>query len=135
MLGDGGDRDRAAYRLGPRDGKLHEANRRGKSCLGTTLLEQSGRRIEHQETGDARGFDIFAEHQLEHDRSLEHPRDGRPEFFERHAQRMQRRVGHRVRAEFLQLTARLIPRQTDLQTDMAALADLGLASIIQSWPK
>jgi hypothetical protein len=28
MLGDGGDRDRAAYRLGPRDGKLHEANRR-----------------------------------------------------------------------------------------------------------
>jgi len=28
MLGDGGDRDRAAYRLGPRDGKLHEADRR-----------------------------------------------------------------------------------------------------------
>src|SRR5208282_5752372 len=28
MLGDGGDRDRAAYRLGPRDGKLHKANRR-----------------------------------------------------------------------------------------------------------
>jgi hypothetical protein len=28
MLGDSGDRDRAPYRLGPRDGKLHEANRR-----------------------------------------------------------------------------------------------------------
>jgi hypothetical protein len=28
VLGDGGDRDRAAYRLWPCDGKLHEANRR-----------------------------------------------------------------------------------------------------------
>jgi hypothetical protein len=28
MLGDGGDRDRAADCLGPRDGELHEADRR-----------------------------------------------------------------------------------------------------------
>ena len=36
------------------------------------------------------GLDIFAEHQLEHDRRFEHPRNGRPELFQRHAERMQR---------------------------------------------
>ena len=53
---------------------------RGKGRLGAALLEQPERGIEHQKTGDDRGLDIFAEHQLEHDRGLEHPRNGRPEL-------------------------------------------------------
>ena len=43
----------------------------GKGCLGAPLLEQSEYGIEHQQTGDDRGLDILAEHQLEHDRSLD----------------------------------------------------------------
>ena len=68
--------------------------------------------------GDDRGLDILAERQFEHDRSLEHPRNGRPEFLERHAQRMQRRIGHRVRAELLQPTARFVARQAVLRADI-----------------
>ena len=81
---------------------------RGKGRLGAALLEQPECGVEHQETGDDRGLDILAERQLEHDRSLKHPRNGRPEFLERHAQRMQRRVGHGVRAELLQPAARFV---------------------------
>jgi hypothetical protein len=44
--------------------------------------------LNNQESGDDRGLDILAEHQFERDRSLEHPRNGRPEFFKRHAQRL-----------------------------------------------
>ena len=51
---------------------------------------------------------IFAERQFEHDRGLEHPWNGRPEFFQRHAQRMRGRIGHRVWAELLQPTAGLV---------------------------
>ena len=53
---------------------------RGEGRLGAALLKQPERGVEHQETGDDRGLDIFAEHQLEHDRRFEHPRNRRPEF-------------------------------------------------------
>jgi hypothetical protein len=79
------------------------------------LLEQAECGIEHQENGDDRGLDIFAEHQFEHDRSLEHPRNGRPEFFQRRAQRMDRRIGHRVGAKLLQPMASLVARQADVR--------------------
>ena len=78
---------------------------RGKGRLGAALLEQSEGGIEDQKAGDDRGLDIFAERQFEHDRRLEHPRNRRPEFFERHAQRMERRIRHRVGAELRQPTA------------------------------
>ena len=68
--------------------------------------------------GDDRGLDIFAERQFEHDRGLEHPRNGRPEFLECHAQRMQRRIWHRVGAELLQPPARLVACQAVRRTDI-----------------
>src|SRR5487761_2501538 len=74
----------------------------GKRCLGPALLEQAERRVEHQESGNDRPLDIFAEHDLERDRGLEHPRHRRPEFTQRHAERMQRRIRHGVGAHFLQ---------------------------------
>ena len=61
---------------------------RGKGRLGAALLKQPERRIEHQQSGDDRGLDVLAEHQLEHDRRLEHPRNRRPEFVQRPAQRV-----------------------------------------------
>ena len=89
---------------------------RSKGRLGAALLEKPECGIEHQKAGDDPGLDILAERQFEHDRSLEHPRNGRPEFLQRHAQRMERRIGHRVGAELLQPTARFVARQAVLQS-------------------
>ena len=65
------------------------------------------------------GLDIFAEHQFEHDCSLKHPGNGRPEFFERHAQWLHACIRHRVWAELLQPAAGLIARQAVRQTAVA----------------
>ena len=88
---------------------------RGKGRLGAAFLEQPEHGVEDQQPGNDRALDIFAERQFEHHRRLEHPRHRRPEFFDRHAQRMQRRIGHRVRAEFFQPTARFVARQAARQ--------------------
>jgi len=66
---------------------------------------------------DNRGLDIFAERQFENNRSLEHPRNGRPEFFDCHSQRVKRGIGHRVRPEFLQPTARFFACQAAWRLD------------------
>ena len=51
---------------------------RGKGRLGAAFLEQPECGVEHQETGDDRRLGIVPKRDLEHDRSLEHPRNGRP---------------------------------------------------------
>jgi len=109
------------------DGRVQREPRlqRGKGRLGAALLEQPERGVEYQKSGDDRGLDILAERQFEHDRSLEHPRNRRPEFFDCHAQRMQRRVGHRVRAELLQPAARFVARQAVLPADFGSACRLG----------
>src|ERR1019366_10590812 len=78
------------------------------------LLEEAEDGVENQETRDDRGFDIFAKHDLEQDCRLKHPWNGSPEFFERHAQRMERHIRHRFCAELFQPTASLIARQSDI---------------------
>ncbi len=63
-------------------------------------------------------LEIFAEHDLEQHCGFEHPRHWRPEFFQRHPQRVCARIRHRVRAEFLQPPARRVAGQTDWQLNV-----------------
>jgi hypothetical protein len=97
----------------PVDGCVEREPRlqRGEGRLSATFLKQPQRGVEQQERGDDRGLDELAEHDFQHDRGLEHPRNRRPEFFDRPAQRMRARIGHRVWPEFLQSAASLIARQ------------------------
>ena len=99
--------------------------------MGAALLEQPECGIEYQESGDDRSLDIFAEHQFEHDRSFEHPRNRRPELFDCHAQRMKRRIGHCVWAEFLQPTARFVACQAARQIILRGSCRFGGQSTFQ----
>jgi hypothetical protein len=55
----------------------------GEGRLRAAFLEQSESRVEHQEAGDDRRLDIFAERHLKQDRPFKHPWNRRPELFER----------------------------------------------------
>ncbi len=78
----------ASHRCRHRQARLQGVERR----LGASLLEKPKARVENQEKRDGRCFHIFAEHQLQHDRRLEHPRNRRPEFFQSPVDRMRRHV-------------------------------------------
>ena len=91
---------------------------RRKGRLGAALLDQSERCIEYEETGNNPSLDIFAKRQLQHDRALEHPGNGRPEFLKGHAPRVRCRIGHRIETELFQPAARFLARKADLRTDI-----------------
>ena len=84
----------------------------GKGCLGTPLLEESERGVEHQQTRDDRGPGILAVYRLKHDRGFEHPGNRRPEFFQCPAKWILSRVRHRVGTELLQPAAGFVARET-----------------------
>jgi hypothetical protein len=83
----------------------------GESRLRAALLERSKQRVEDEKSGDNRGLDIFAEHQFEPNRRLQHPRHGRPELFECHSKRMCACIRHRVGAAFRQPCQGLVATQ------------------------
>ena len=56
---------------------------RGKSRLSAPFLEEPERGVEGQQTPDDGRLDVFPENDLEHDRSLEHPWNRRPELGQR----------------------------------------------------
>ena len=88
---------------------------RSQGCLGTAFLKQSKCRIEYQETGDDRRLDILSEGQLQDDRGLEHPRNGRPELAQRSLQGAVGRVRRCVRTDLPQPLPRLVARQAAWQ--------------------
>jgi hypothetical protein len=76
-----------------------------------TFLQISQSGVENDKNGDDRSFGVFVERQLERDGGLEHPRNGRPELFERAAQGMDAGLRHGVRAELFQAATRFVARQ------------------------
>ena len=74
---------------------------RVQSRLRSPFLEESESGVEGQENRDNSSFDVFAEDNLKHDRSFQHPGNRRPELSQCPAKRMQSRVGHCVWTELL----------------------------------
>jgi hypothetical protein len=64
------------------------------------FLKKAEPRIECQEPPDDRSLDVLTQGQFERDRGLQHPGNGRPEFFERPAQGMLVDTGNSVRSGF-----------------------------------
>ena len=79
--GHGGPDTIAADRRVQREPRLQ----RGKSRLSAPFLEKPESRVEGQENRDDRSLDVLAEDNFQHDRSLEHPWNRRPELGQRPA--------------------------------------------------
>src|ERR1039457_5353055 len=93
---------------------------RGKSRLSAPFLEEPESGVEGQENRDDRSLDVLAEGNLEHDGSLEHPWNWRPELGQRPAQWIQGRVGHRVWTELLQPASGFIAGEASRRRDILA---------------
>ena len=86
---------------------------RGERRLRAALLNIAQHGVEDEEQADHRASTIFAEDEFQHDRALEHPGHGRPEFFQRPRKRMRADVGDRVGADRVKPPIRLGTGQPD----------------------
>jgi len=71
----------------------------GERRAGSALLDEAECCIEGQQPADHRGLKVLAEPDLENDRALEHPRDGRPELRKEGLPQGGRLVGDGIRTE------------------------------------
>jgi hypothetical protein len=83
----------------------------GDGRLSPPLVKESERGVEDQQHCDDARLDVLAEKELQHDRRFEEAGNRRHELAQDQAQRMDRRIGRRIRAAFGEPALRLGARE------------------------